>query len=107
MCGFAGFSSNENIEKNINILKEMNEKLKHRGPDGEGYFYNNSIFLSHKRLSIIDLNERSNQPFTDKNGKHIIIFNGEIFKYIELKEELIKEQCVFFTESDTEGLLKA
>ena len=107
MCGFAGFSSNENIEKNINILKEMNEKLKHRGPDGEGYFYNNSIFLSHKRLSIIDLNERSNQPFTDKNGKHIIIFNGEIFNYIELKEELIKEKCVFFTESDTEVLLKA
>ena len=107
MCGFVGFTSSEDIEKNINILKEMNVKLTHRGPDGEGYYNDGNIFLGHKRLSIIDLNKRSNQPFSDNKGKHIIVYNGEIYNYIELKKELEKEKYIFSTTSDTEVLLKA
>ena len=107
MCGFVGFTSTEDVEKNNNILKEMNDKLTHRGPDGEGYYNDGTIFLGHKRLSIIDLNERSNQPFTDNAGKHIIVYNGEIYNYIELKKELENEKYIFSTTSDTEVLLKA
>ena len=107
MCGFVGFTSSEDIEKNINILKEMNVKLTHRGPDGEGYYNDGNIFLGHKRLSIIDLNKRSNQPFSDNEEKHIIVYNGEIYNYIELKKELEKEKYIFSTTSDTEVLLKA
>jgi asparagine synthase (glutamine-hydrolysing) len=107
MCGFAGFSVSHNSENNTAIIKKMNDKLQHRGPDGEGFFFNNLISLAHKRLSIIDLNERSNQPFTDNQKKHIIVFNGEIYNYLELKNELLKKDCIFSTESDTEVLLKA
>ena len=67
MCGIAGFSLKENLDQKVSILKVMNDKLSHRGPDGEGFYHDSDVSLSHKRLAILDLNERSNQPFFDKN----------------------------------------
>ena len=57
MCGIAGFSLKENLDQKVNILKVMNDKLSHRGPDGEGFYHDSDVSLSHKRLAILDLNE--------------------------------------------------
>ncbi len=107
MCGIAGYIGKKTIEKNIidNTLKLM----KNRGPDHQAYlnFSNadNQIYLLHSRLNIIDLNPRSNQPLTIDD--FTIIFNGEIYNYLELKKDLIKNHKVIFqTKSDTEILLQ-
>ena len=69
----------------------MNHKLSHRGPDGEGYYSDQFVSLGHKRLAIIDLNNRSNQPFIDASSNFIIVFNGEIYNYLEIKKILVSE----------------
>ena len=69
MCGIAGFSLKTNLDQKANVLKDMNDKLSHRGPDGEGFYHDYDVSLSHKRLAIIDLNPRSNQPFLDKKKR--------------------------------------
>ena len=107
MCGIAGFSLKENLDQKVNILKVMNDKLSHRGPDGEGFYHDSDVSLSHKRLAILDLNERSNQPFFDKNKEHAIVFNGEIYNYLELKKTLKEEGFKFDTTGDTEVLLNS
>ena len=100
MCGIVGFSD-RNIDKD-SIIKSMADKLIHRGPDDVGYYVDDNIALGHRRLSIIDLNT-GKQPIED--DKHVIIFNGEIYNYLELKDEL-KSKYKFKTKSDTEVLLK-
>ena len=107
MCGIAGFALRENIDHKKNILKIMNDKLSHRGPDGEGFYHDNDVSFSHKRLAIIDLNSRSDQPFLDRNNQHVVVFNGEIYNYIELRKLLIDDGFEFFTASDTEVLLNS
>lgn len=107
MCGIAGFSLKEKSIKKEIILNLMNRKLTHRGPDGEGFFHNDDISMSHKRLAIIDLNIRSNQPFVDKNNECVLVFNGEIYNYIELKKILIEDGYKFNTTGDTEVLLNS
>ena len=107
MCGIAGFSLKENVSHKENILKIMNDKLSHRGPDGEGFYQDREVSFSHKRLAIIDLNSRSDQPFTDRNNQYVVVFNGEIYNYIELKKLLIDSGFKFFTTSDTEVLLNS
>ena len=105
MCGIAGFYTKSNLPDKISILKKMNDKLIHRGPDGEGFFTDEYVSLSHKRLAIIDLNSRSNQPFKDEDENYILVFNGEIYNYVELKNLLIENGLKFNTTSDTEVLL--
>ena len=106
MCGFCGFISIDNKrDDNLKILKDMNRLLHHRGPDDEGYYSKDNIFLAHKRLSILDLNKRSNQPFKNKDESIILLFNGEIYNYLELKKELEDKNYKFHTSSDTEVLL--
>ena len=106
MCGFCGFvSSSQQKEQNLSILKNMNNALNHRGPDDEGYYLKDNIFLAHKRLSILDLNKRSSQPFKNKDESLILLFNGEIYNYLELKRELQDRNYKFRTTSDTEVLL--
>ena len=98
MCGF--------IITNMNIdIKSSSNVLKHRGPDHTGLIEHNDIKMLFNRLSIIDLSVSANQPFKHKN--YIIIFNGEIYNYLEIKNELIKLGHKFITKSDTEVLLKA
>ena len=100
MCGIAGFFD-RNKNKN-DIIKSMTDNLLHRGPDDVGFYTDDKIALGHRRLAIIDL-KTGKQPIEDEN--YVIVFNGEIYNYLELKEEL-KGKYKFKTKSDTEVLLK-
>ena len=105
MCGICGFTSKVTDQKKY--LLSMMEPLQSRGPDAQGIFFNEKINLGHKRLSIIDMNERSNQPMVDNDTGIIIVFNGEIYNYIELKKKISEKfKCTFKTNSDTEVILK-
>jgi len=107
MCGIAGvFSSNGQLVS-LNRLKRMTDAISHRGPDGEGQWVSESgvVGFGHRRLSIIDLSEAGAQPMQFKNSRYTITFNGEIYNYTELKEQLIKDGYSFQTETDTEVLL--
>ncbi len=110
MCGICGFYDNNSkvdLNSNINSLRLMNNKLSHRGPDAEGYYHKENIFLGHKRLSIIDLDKRSNQPLFSNDKKKILVFNGEIYNFLEIKKELNEKGIDFETMGDTEVLLKS
>ena len=103
MCGISGIVSKR---RDINfIIKNMNAGLSHRGPDHCSEYVFNNVALGHTRLSIIDLNERSNQPFQDNTGNYTIVFNGEIYNYKELQKELISKGMKFKTQSDTEVVI--
>ncbi|MBL7918674.1 MAG: asparagine synthase (glutamine-hydrolyzing) [Bacteroidia bacterium] len=106
MCGIAGYINLDRSKQvSENLLKKMTDCISHRGPDGEGFYTKDNIAFGHRRLSIIDLST-GDQPMHDENG-NIIIFNGEIYNYIELREELKKIGYKFKTNSDTEVILKA
>lgn len=105
MCGIACvYGSIGNKESRRNQIKKMVSTLEHRGPDGWGYYLSPEIVLGHSRLSIVDL-QGGKQPMVDDNL--IIVFNGEIYNYIELRSELIEAGISFSTTSDTEVVLKA
>ena len=112
MCGFAGFIANNNLDEisNIEILRQMSNEIIYRGPDDNGIFYDNEsrIGLSHRRLSIIDKSEAGKQPMTSKNSKYIIVFNGEIYNHIELRDyiKLNNFSINWNGHSDTETLLE-
>jgi asparagine synthase (glutamine-hydrolysing) len=104
MCGIAGIIG---PKANRNLISNMLETQKHRGPDFTGYWIDSSqVALGHNRLSIIDLSEGANQPFWSECGNWVLIFNGEIYNYLELKNEL-QSKFTFKTQSDTEVLLFA
>ena len=115
MCGIAGFTVNQTTTKDYNgVIASMVNAMKHRGPDAQNSWNNNSVYLGHARLSIIDLSEASNQPMLSADGRYVIVYNGELYNYRELKLELqrvshgSKEQAYFFkTNSDTEVILAA
>ena len=106
MCGIFGVYnfSDEPIDKVKFTVS--NNKLAHRGPDGEGYYWDNfcSLALGHRRLSIIDI-ESGHQPMCNENESVWITFNGEIYNYLELKEYLISKGHIFKTKCDTEVLI--
>ncbi|MBG6062969.1 asparagine synthase (glutamine-hydrolyzing) [Flavobacterium sp. CG_9.1] len=104
MCGIVGILGNK-LNNRITIYK-MLEVQKHRGPDAMTIWDDNCIVLGHNRLSIIDLSETANQPMISTCGRYTIVFNGEIYNYTELKEQL-KAFYNFRTQSDTEVLLAA
>jgi asparagine synthase (glutamine-hydrolysing) len=108
MCGISGvFAFNEMGKASIQKLPLSIQTLAMRGPDAEGFFYHDNVGLAHRRLSIIDTSSAANQPMADISGRYIIIFNGEIFNYSELrKEKLETKNCQFRTHSDTEVLLQ-
>lgn len=108
MCGIAGISSFSSGLKNSelnNFIKKQIRSLTHRGPDAEGYFIEDRIALGHRRLSIIDPSEESNQPMQDISGRYIIVFNGEIYNYQEVKRQI--NEYPWQTNSDTEVILAA
>lgn len=107
MCGIAGvfnFDSDHKIDKDR--LKKMTDVIAYRGPDGEGHYINNNIGLGHRRLSIIDLS-LGDQPMYNEDRTIILVYNGELYNYIEIREELIRSGHRFRTNSDTEVILKA
>lgn len=107
MCGFAGFFARGNKRPEINQVLLMSAALENRGPDAIGVTIDEKIGLIHHRLKIIDLSNRSNQPFVDTNLGLSIAFNGCIYNHIELKQELLAKGYHFRTQGDTEVLLKA
>ncbi|MDE5538982.1 MAG: asparagine synthase (glutamine-hydrolyzing), partial [Bacilli bacterium] len=104
MCGIVGFVDNKSKKEKDTIIKKMAERIKHRGPDDAGYYTDEDIALGHRRLSIIDLNS-GKQPIYNEDKSKVIIFNGEIYNYKELKEDLLKCGHKFKTETDTEVIL--
>jgi len=107
MCGVAGikhFDSQREVAEAQ--LQEMTNVLSHRGPDGAGFWMSKSVGLGHRRLSIIDL-QTGDQPMHSKDGRVSITFNGEIYNYLEVREELIKLGHQFRTNSDTEVIIEA
>lgn len=109
MCGIVGFISNEKI--NEDILSNMLHSIDHRGPNDNGYQYsevlNKNIFLGHTRLSILDTSNHAHQPMISEDKNFILIYNGEVYNYIEIKEELIIKGYTFESSGDTEVVLKA
>jgi len=102
MCGICGFNW---IDKEL--LAEMNLSLKHRGPDDEGEYFDKGLSIGHRRLSILDLSKNAKGPmFYDKKNL-VLTYNGEIYNYIELREELINKGYIFNSTSDTEVILAA
>jgi asparagine synthase (glutamine-hydrolysing) len=104
MCGFCGFTGSEYNDENDTIIKKMAERVVHRGPDGEGFYVDEDISLGFRRLSFFDL-KRGAQPMRSTNGKYTLVFNGEIYNYIELRAELAVKGHTFATTADTEVLL--
>ena len=108
MCGISGVYSQDKIDaSNIEIVRKMNAVLRHRGPDDEGVYAEDQCVLGHTRLSIIDLSSDGHQPFSSDDGRYQLVYNGEIYNYIELREELKAKGWKFKTKTDTEVLLKA
>jgi len=99
MCGIAGFNFDDK-----RLAKQMCDVMSHRGPDGEGYYSNKNITLGHRRLSIIDL-KTGDQPIYNEDGSIVVVYNGEIYNFQELKTELEKHGHRFATASDTEVIV--
>ena len=104
MCGISGIVYKKNIKINPDEIKRINRLVDHRGPDGEGYYFGDNFSLGHRRLSIFDLSEKAHQPMAFKD-KYQIIFNGAIYNYLELKNQLKDLGYHFTSKSDTEVIL--
>ena len=103
MCGIAGYLSRNGIVE-ASRFDRMVDMVSHRGPDDRGVYYDKKVALGHRRLSIIDLSKEGHQPFVYKE-KYVLVFNGEIYNYIELREQLQREGYIFKTKTDTEVLI--
>lgn len=102
MCGIVGIYNKNKKPVYRQTLKNMSDKLVHRGPDGEGLYLNAHLGLAHRRLAILDTSPKGNQPMSSKDGKWTIVFNGCIYNYLELKQELQSLGHEFVTGTDTE-----
>lgn len=110
MCGIVGSFSVSNYFS-IDDIRKASAAIKHRGPDGEGFYSDNFVRLAHRRLSIIDLDNRASQPMYSSCSRYVMVYNGEIYNYVELRKELeIKYKdsplSEFKTTSDTEVILR-
>jgi asparagine synthase (glutamine-hydrolysing) len=107
VCGIAGILHFDKEREADNfLLKKMTDSVSHRGPDGQGYYLKNNLALGHRRLSIIDLST-GDQPMFNDDKSVALVFNGEIYNYVELREELKNEGYTFNSPSDTEVIIKA
>lgn len=104
MCGITGFIDNRRPEEKDKIIKKMADRIIHRGPNSEGYYTDDDVALGFRRLSIIDVKGGSQPIYNEKKDK-VIIFNGEIYNFKELKDELIKKGHKFKTNTDTETII--
>src|SRR5256885_2256382 len=107
MCGIVGVLSTDSIAPDT--VERMRDQLVHRGPDHAGLWTSGDhrVCLGHRRLAIIDLDARANQPMCSHDGRFVITFNGEIYNYRLVRKRLEQEGVRFRTESDTEVLLEA
>jgi asparagine synthase (glutamine-hydrolysing) len=107
MCGFVGIISKKNNPFPEDKLREMTSLIAHRGPDDDGYFRNDWLSLGFRRLKIIDLSEKGHQPMFNSEKSHLIVFNGELYNYREIRKELAGDGYVFKSSSDTEVVLNS
>lgn len=105
MCGLTGILNLKDRAVDENIIRRMSDCLKHRGPDADGFYVKHEIALGHRRLAIIDLSPEANQPLFDHTGRYVIIFNGEIYNFREVKREL--PDYPYRTNGDSEVILAA
>jgi asparagine synthase (glutamine-hydrolysing) len=102
MCGISGIFNLNKQPVSQHILKNMSDALTHRGPDGEGLYIDDYIGLGHRRLSILDTSNKAAQPMQSKDGNWVIVFNGCIYNYLELKLDLQSKGHIFHSTGDTE-----
>ena len=102
MCGINGFNF-----KDETYMSLMNKSIKHRGPDDTGVFASNKWTLGNNRLAVIDLSARGHQPMKTEDGRFVIALNGEIYNFKEIRTELSKKGHTFFSDTDTEVVLRA
>lgn len=109
MCGIAGIIADAAARLNRDDVALLGDALRHRGPDGEGRWFSDDgrVGLVHRRLAIIDTSERGDQPMHSIDGRYTIVYNGEIFNFVELRRELEAAGAIFRGESDTEVVLQA
>lgn len=106
MCGISGIVNLKNQPVILDDIEKINNQIIHRGPDGFGFYFGSNFAFGHRRLSILDLSEDGKQPM-EYSSDFIITYNGEIYNYIELKEELENLGCTFRSKTDTEVILAA
>jgi asparagine synthase (glutamine-hydrolysing) len=106
MCGITGFVRNDGKPVDEALLARMNEAIRHRGPDEDGFYVNGSVGMAMRRLAIIDL-KSGQQPIHNQDRTAWIVFNGEIYNYLELRQKLEKLGHTFYTNSDTEAIVHA
>lgn len=115
MCGITGIVGQQiNKTSHLSAIKKMNDAIAHRGPNSEGIWNDEHCFLGHRRLSIIDLSEAGNQPFFSQDKRYVMVYNGELYNYKEIKLELQRAEhgsknlpYIFRTSTDTEVILAA
>ena len=107
MCGIAGIYNTDGEPPNPFVLQRMALAIAHRGPDGERFHLDGGLGLAHRHLRIIDLSDAAMQPMTNEDGSIWLIFNGEIYNYIELRPQLEAAGHVFRSHSDTETVIHA
>src|SRR6185503_249209 len=112
MCGIAGFiesARSRDLEESHLIVRSMTSKLARRGPDDEGTWADTEVgvALGHRRLAILDLSEEGHQPMHSQDGRYVLVFNGEIYNFQSLREELQQKGHAFRGHSDTEVMLAA
>src|SRR4051794_5862739 len=106
MCGIAGIISADPSSISTSRLKKMTDRIVHRGPQGEDFWLKDHTGFGHRRLCIIDLSEAAAQPM-HYMGRYTIVYNGELYNYLELKSDLHQKGFRFTTSSDTEVILAA
>ena len=106
MCGISGIINFNKKPVDETKIRLMMAKMKHRGPDDEGVFIDDNVGLGFVRLSILDLSSAGHQPMFSGDGRYVIVFNGEVYNYIEIRESL-KHKYQFKTGTDTEVILAA
>src|SRR6201996_3767029 len=105
MCGIAGIFHFNNKEQDPALVRKMTAAMAHRGPDAEAAHHEGCLTFGHLRLSIIDLSTDANQPFFDNSGRYVLVFNGEIYNYQDVKSLI--DDYDFHTTGDTEVLIAA
>src|SRR5215472_3199689 len=111
MCGLAGFFSLAGVERTRASVERMLHVQQHRGPDSTGLWHGTvsgvDIAIGLSRLKILDLSDAANQPMVSADGRYVLVYNGEIYNYVELRVELKAAGAIFRTDGDTEVLLQA
>src|SRR5262245_45996979 len=106
MCGITGIVRRDGAQIDPELLAQMNDSIRHRGPDDDGFYFSDGVGLGMRRLAIIDL-KTGHQPIHNRDQTAWIVFNGEIYNYRELRAQLEQLGHTFYTDSDTEAIVHA